>query len=124
MDAESATSTKPTTTKSDVGSQHGGEDHGNVGERAERAVGTGESFEAVGSTMVTDTSREKLEKGEENHEYITGFKLLAVLGSVTLTAFLILLDGSIVGVVSWHTQAYTEWVVGISLEKKTDRVAL
>ena len=124
MDAEWTTSTRLTATQSDVESQHGGEDHGNVSERAERAVGTGESAEAVGSMMITDTYQEKSEKGEENHEYIAGFKLLAVLGGVTLAAFLVLLDGSIVGVVSWHTQAYTEWVVGIGLEKKTDRVAL
>lgn len=35
-----------------------------------------------------------------NTSYINGFKLFAVLASVTLAAFLMLLDGSIVGVVS------------------------
>lgn len=53
----------------------------------------------LGSNVTTvDSNGGK--KEEENHEYITGFKLFAVLASVTLAAFLMLLDGSIIGVVS------------------------
>jgi hypothetical protein len=35
-----------------------------------------------------------------DQEYITGFKLLAVVGSVTLVVFLLLVDTSILGTVS------------------------
>lgn len=38
-------------------------------------------------------------KGGDKVGNITGFKLFAVLASVTLAAFLMLLDGSIIGVV-------------------------
>jgi hypothetical protein len=44
-------------------------------------------------------------KGKENHEYTTGFKLFAVLASISMSAFLMLLDGSIIGVVCEHTYA-------------------
>jgi hypothetical protein len=37
---------------------------------------------------------------KENEKYITGAKLIAVVGSVTLIAFLLLLDQSILGTVS------------------------
>ncbi|RAH82442.1 efflux pump protein [Aspergillus japonicus CBS 114.51] len=70
----------------------------------------GESQRAPGSATTAD----------ESHEYITGLKLFAVLASVTLAAFLMLLDGSIIGVaipnitsqfhslddVGWYTAAY------------------
>lgn len=36
---------------------------------------------------------------EQNRQQITGLKLSAILASVTLSAFLMLLDGSIIGVV-------------------------
>lgn len=36
----------------------------------------------------------------ENTEYVTGFKMLAVVGSVTLACFLLLLDMSILATVS------------------------
>ncbi|KAF2177954.1 efflux pump protein [Zopfia rhizophila CBS 207.26] len=82
-------------------------------------MGAGESARDMGSATTADTSGGDL-KGEENHEYITGFKLFAVLASVTLAAFLMLLDGSIIGVaipnitsefhslddVGWYTAAY------------------
>jgi hypothetical protein len=70
-------------------------------------IGTGSTLGAeemakdMGNATTADTSSGDL-NGEENHEYITGFKLFVVLASVTLAAFLMLLDGSIIGVVSWH----------------------
>jgi len=41
---------------------------------------------------------------EQNRQQITGLQLFAILASVTLSAFLMLLDGSIIGVVSRHVQ--------------------
>ncbi|KAF2811345.1 efflux pump protein [Mytilinidion resinicola] len=61
------------------------------------AGGTGDSGEGVGGKETSDTPREQSEKEQENQEYVTGLKLLAVLGSVTLSGFLMLLDGTIIG---------------------------
>jgi hypothetical protein len=46
-----------------------------------------------------EDSSSKVKEIEENTVYITGFKLYAVIGSVTLTAFLMFLDMSILGTV-------------------------
>lgn len=67
---------------------------GNLAVAGEKANGLGSAMEA--ETPGCDS------KEEENHEYITGLRLFAVLASVTLAAFLMLLDGSIIGVVSRH----------------------
>lgn len=41
--------------------------------------------------------------GEGNQKPVTGFKLFSILASVTMAAFLMLLDGSIIGVVgTWR----------------------
>lgn len=96
-DVELTPWTKPTTTESELETQRPAGD-----DRAGSTVGAGERARDMGSAMTADTSGGD-SKGEENHEYITGFKLFAVLASVTLAAFLMLLDGSIIGVVSWHT---------------------
>jgi hypothetical protein len=40
------------------------------------------------------------EPNKESNEYIAGFKLLGVMASVTITAFLLFLDQSILGTVS------------------------
>lgn len=85
------------------------------GDRAGSTVGPEERARDTGSATTADAFGGDL-KGEENHEYITGFKLFAVLASVTLAAFLMLLDGSIIGVVSWHTLT--------RIELKTDRILL
>jgi hypothetical protein len=53
----------------------------------------------VGSATTAGTGG-ALAKAESHHEHITGLKLFACLASVTLAAFLMLLDGSIIGVVS------------------------
>ncbi|PYI28996.1 efflux pump protein [Aspergillus indologenus CBS 114.80] len=79
-------------------------------EKGDGMADTGESQRALGRATTAD----------ESHEYITGLKLFAVLASVTLAAFLMLLDGSIIGVaipnitsqfhslddVGWYTAAY------------------
>jgi hypothetical protein len=39
---------------------------------------------------------------EEEHEYLTGFKLLVTMSSLTFVGFLMLLDVSVVSTVSWH----------------------
>jgi hypothetical protein len=39
---------------------------------------------------------------KESQEYITGFKLLVVTASLTITVFLLFLDHSILGTVSLH----------------------
>jgi hypothetical protein len=41
---------------------------------------------------------------EGNQDYVTGLKLFSILASVTMAAFLMLLDGSIIGVVSAQYQ--------------------
>lgn len=62
--------------------------------------------EPAGSTVEAGEKGGDLENAarelnvEQSHEHITGFKLFGVLASVTLAAFLMLLDGSIIGVVS------------------------
>ncbi|KAF1362295.1 efflux pump protein [Lizonia empirigonia] len=61
------------------------------GDTTKRAV------EAGASDMAAETPN-----GKEVHEYVTGFKLFAVLASVSLAAFLMLLDGSIIGVATPH----------------------
>lgn len=124
MAADSTTLGEPAATELDVVSRVDDESHENVDHRLEGALEVGESIRDVGSTMATDASREKSETGKENHDYVTGFKLLAVMGSVTLTAFLMLLDGSIIGTVSWHTETPTDWVLRFCSEKDTDPVAL
>ncbi|RAH70391.1 MDR family MFS transporter [Aspergillus aculeatinus CBS 121060] len=79
-------------------------------EKEDGLAGAGDSQRALGSATTAD----------ESHEYITGLRLFAVLASVTLAAFLMLLDGSIIGVaipnitsqfhslddVGWYTAAY------------------
>jgi hypothetical protein len=39
---------------------------------------------------------------EEEHEYLTGFKLLVTMFSLTFVGFLMLLDVSVVSTVSWR----------------------
>ena len=39
-------------------------------------------------------------RSEDNHQYLTGFKLVLVMSTVTMAAFLILLDSAIVATVS------------------------
>lgn len=43
---------------------------------------------------------------EDDYEYVTGFKLATVIGCVTLVAFLILLDQSIIATVRYVPQAF------------------
>jgi len=52
------------------------------------------------STKNEDNSGPLMLETEENIEYVTGFKMLAVVGSVTLACFLLLLDLSILATVS------------------------
>lgn len=52
------------------------------------------------STKQKSASRQGLVPGAADHEYVTGVKLAVVIVSVTLVAFLILLDTSIVATVS------------------------
>jgi len=40
---------------------------------------------------------------EKDHEYLTGFKLLLTMLSLTFVGFLMLLDVSVVSTVSWHS---------------------
>lgn len=68
-----------------------------------------ESATADISTQLKDSSHEPeiqsqvakpvAEGPAENEEYVTGFKLLAITGSVTLVVFLLLLDQSILSTV-------------------------
>ena len=51
------------------------------------------------STINESNSGPLTQETEENTEYITGFKLFAVVGSVTLACFLLLLDLSILATV-------------------------
>lgn len=44
-----------------------------------------------------------LDSNEKEYEYLTGFKLAALMFSITLVAFLMLLDTSVVSTVSLHT---------------------
>ncbi|KAI1852376.1 hypothetical protein JX266_002554 [Neoarthrinium moseri] len=76
--------------------------------------------EVEGSTTGADSPGEVADADEQPVEYITGFKLLAVMSSVTLTAFLMMLDISIISTavpritsdfhslpdVGWYTAAY------------------
>ncbi|KAI0123493.1 major facilitator superfamily domain-containing protein [Xylariales sp. AK1849] len=61
---------------------------------------------------ISDTTRRA---PEEDHEYITGLKLAAVIGSITLVAFLILLDTSIISTATpmitsdFHSLADVGW---------------
>lgn len=96
-DVELTPWTRPTTTESELKTQRL-----TSGDRAWSTAGAGERARDMWSATTADTSGGD-SKGEENHEYITGFKLFAVLASVSLAAFLMLLDASIIGVVSWHT---------------------
>lgn len=43
---------------------------------------------------------------EESGKYLAGFKLLAVTASITITAFLLFLDQSILGTVCLHSKTY------------------
>lgn len=99
-----------TATESDELSGIGGEGQNNVHDRAEAEVEVEERANDIeNKTMTTDAPHEKSETAdEESHEDITGFKLLAVMGSVTLTAFLMLLDGSIIGTVSSRMSSYLD----------------
>lgn len=54
---------------------------------------------------VADVEAVRATSEGENHQHVTGLKLFAVLASVTLAAFLMLLDGSIIGVVSLHRKS-------------------
>jgi hypothetical protein len=45
-------------------------------------------------------SEESVVRSEDNHQYLTGFKLVLVMSTVTMAAFLILLDSAIVATVS------------------------
>lgn len=44
---------------------------------------------------------------EEEYDYVTGFKLLAVTGCVTVVAFLIMLDQSIIATVGYALKPAT-----------------
>jgi hypothetical protein len=51
-------------------------------------------------------SEERVKAAEvisKEHEYVTGFKLSIIIASVTLVAFLIMLDTSIIATVSLHS---------------------
>jgi hypothetical protein len=49
--------------------------------------------------QLSDASIETASAGEDDYEYVTGFKLAIVTISVTLVAFLIMLDTSIISTV-------------------------
>ncbi|OLN93194.1 putative HC-toxin efflux carrier TOXA 21 [Colletotrichum chlorophyti] len=114
MDFCARRTTRPTASESELESQSGAGACEAPGDAQDKRIG------GVGNTGDSSTTREKSGEGEEDHEYITGFKLIAVLGSVTLTAFLMLLDGSIIGTavpsitsefhslddVGWYVAAY------------------
>jgi hypothetical protein len=46
------------------------------------------------------------EAGDEENKYVTGFKLVIVIIAVTMAAFLMLLDTSIISTVSQHSVFY------------------
>jgi hypothetical protein len=48
-------------------------------------------------------SDESVVSGEDAYEYLTGFKLVLVMSPVTMVAFLILLDSSIVATVRYES---------------------
>lgn len=84
-------------------------------------VGNNESERHLGESIVRDESNlDQTNEGaplpgktisdandEGNQEYATGLKLFSILASVTMAAFLMLLDGSIIGVVSCQTHCRT-----------------
>ena len=93
-------------TEPDVESQQGGGPD-EVEKREERAETRADDHAAAAET--TDTSQGPKEKREaENHEYLIGIKLWVLLGSLTLTSFLMLLDGSIIGTVSSFRRAHSQ----------------
>lgn len=103
---------KSPATKSELDTQHLANGHttANAAETEDKPTEAGSATKAkphVGNA-----------KAEEKREHVGGFKLFTILASVTLAAFLMLLDGSIVGVVSRHTRLH------IALKKETDRVLL
>ena len=95
-DVELTPRTRPTTAELELETQRLAE-----GDRAGSTVRAVERTRDTGIATTADPSG-GASKGQESLEYITGFKLFAVLASVTLAAFLMLLDGSIIGVVNWH----------------------
>lgn len=101
-DVELTPWTRPSFTESELETQHLAD-----ADRFGNAVGAGGNARDMGSTTTADAFGGD-SKGKETYERVTGLKLFAILASVTLAAFLMLLDGSIIGVVSWHTQARTE----------------
>ncbi|KAF2488702.1 MFS multidrug transporter [Lophium mytilinum] len=118
----------PTARKGDVEAQHGDE------EKIELAAKVEERAEGLGSNGIDDAPTELSEKEEESHEYITGLKLLAVLGSVTLSGFLLFLDRTIIGTaipsitthfhslpdIGWYMAAYE--LASASLQPLTGRM--
>jgi len=66
-----------------------------------RSSSSPETIEVPGGNY-PETSSDIVSK-EKEYEYLTGFKLAAVLFSTTLVAFLMLLDTSVVSTVSFHT---------------------
>lgn len=58
------------------------------------------------SSSTTMENSVKDENSIDRHEYLSGLKLFAVMTSITLASFLMLLDSSIVGTVSTHQLIY------------------
>jgi hypothetical protein len=56
----------------------------------EKTQATEENSTTLGSVLV------EAPPAKEDHEYVTGIKLISIVGAVTLCCFLILLDTSIV----------------------------
>lgn len=59
------------------------------------------SSEKTDKTDKRDERNGGEEDGDENHEYISGYRILVVMTAITLTTFLALLDTTIVATVSF-----------------------
>ncbi|GJC85422.1 efflux pump mlcE [Colletotrichum liriopes] len=105
--------------ESEIKPQNGTQNREETSNEPEPANGIGLS-QAAKEKLTSDTSDDSSGDEQDDHGYITGFKLFAVLGSITLVAFLMLLDGSIIGTavpsittefhslddVGWYVAAY------------------
>lgn len=60
----------------------------------------GETIAPAGGNQTTDSTTGPSEVGAENTEYVTGYKLILLLFSVTTFFFLLMLDMSIISTVS------------------------
>ena len=62
--------------------------------------------QTLGSNPISSESVNKQETSDQEYQYVTGFKLAVVIGSVTMVCFLLFLDLSIIATVSQVSVCY------------------